>query len=157
MGGNVRQLAAAPTSEGHRGRVEAPLAGHSQDAQCHPKRGTEEDFAFICLGCHNKKLSSAGNVWDRITNKKHVSKLWWRSGKDFDELFHPRHWATWDWNKERAKTGPPVPSGPVLSGSSSSGTMWQAPNQWSDALPPPPPERMHDGPVRHPPPPPVHA
>ena len=43
-----------------------------------------------------ERLFAAGNVWGRIASKKHVSKLWWRTGEDFVKVCHPRRWASWD-------------------------------------------------------------
>ena len=65
--------------------------------------------------CQNQ-VSSAGNVWDHITSKKHVSRLWWRSGEYCDELFHPRHWATWDWKQGWGEQRPAGAVGPGVVG-----------------------------------------
>ena len=46
MGGNIRQVAVAPTSAWDRGRSEAPLAGYGGDAQFHPGAEGEGDFAI---------------------------------------------------------------------------------------------------------------
>ena len=78
-----------------------------------------------------ERLFAAGNVWGRIASKKHVSTLWWRSGKVFDVLFHPRRWATWDWNKAGAKTAPPATGAIGALGSGGSlllGSTQQPPN-----------------------------
>ena len=53
--------------------------------------GLEEDFAF-----------AAGNVWDHITNKMHVSTLCWRAGEDFDELLEDG----WGENSSAGAVGP---------------------------------------------------